>query len=104
MSTPPPPLTALASTPPTRGRVPPRSRRELRRHCCHHLRQKLLTMRWRAAALEQVGELRELAVLECRHHGLVHIALAADRRRVGEVFRNHSYGFLHLTPPATFAG
>ena len=64
---------------------------------------KLLAMRRRAAALQHLGKLLQLAVLERRHHGLVHIALAADRRRVGKFFRHRRHGVLHLPPPAALA-
>src|SRR5690348_3111213 len=50
----------------------------------HHLRQKLLALRLRTIAFYGRGEALEDAVLERGDDGVMHVALAADRGRVGQ--------------------
>src|SRR3984885_9751395 len=57
----------------------------LRRSRQHHLRQKLLALLLGAVALHGRGKALEDAVFERRDDGVVHIALAADRRRLGKL-------------------
>src|ERR1700751_1446348 len=72
---------AFASPSPARGEG---REQALRRGRHHYLGQKLLALLLRTATLHGRGKALENAVLERRDDGVVHIALAADRRRVGE--------------------
>src|SRR5581483_7893278 len=70
--------------------------RPLRRDSEHDLRQKLLALLLRAVALHGRGEALENAVLERRDDGVMHITLAADRGRVGELVGGGADRLPHL--------
>src|SRR5215468_7851335 len=69
----------------------------------HHLRQKLLALLLGAIALHGRREALEDAVLEGGDDGVVHVALAADRRRIGELVGRGAHGFQHLLLAAALA-
>src|SRR5260370_19087879 len=73
---------------------------KLRRRGRHHLRQKLLALRLRAIALHGRREALEDAVLERGDNGVVNIALAADRRRVGQLVGGGADRFQYLLSAA----
>src|ERR1700732_2289124 len=83
------------STNKTRGR--------LRRRRRHHLRQKRLALRLGAIALHGRRKTLKDAVLEGGDDGVVNVALAADRRRVGEFIRSSPDGFQHLLAAGSWA-
>ena len=56
-------------------------------------------VRRRAAAAQRRRESFQDAVLECGDHGLVNVALAADRRRIVELRRGGAHGLQHLLAP-----
>src|SRR4051794_5349216 len=68
-----------------------------------HLRQKLLALGLRAIAGHGRREALENAVLEGGDDGVVDIALAADRRRVGEFIGGGAHRFQHLATPTAGA-
>src|ERR1700753_630469 len=70
----------------------------------HHLRQQLLALRLRTVADPGGGETLENAVLERGDDGVVHVALAADRRRVGKLVGGGTDRFQHLPLAAAPAG
>src|ERR1700678_1649259 len=76
---------------------------ELRRRRGHHLRQELLALGLRAIALHGRGEALQDAVFERGDDGVVHIALAADRRRVRQFIGGGADGFQYLFTPAAGA-
>src|SRR6185437_12903185 len=68
----------------------------LRRSRSHNLRQKLLALLLRTWALHGRRKALEDAILEGGDDGVVHIALAADRGRIGELVGCRADGFQHL--------
>src|SRR5258708_601030 len=84
-------------SPRARGR-PPRWWWDRRLRGCgrHDLREKLLALGLRALALHGRRETLEDAVLEGGDDGVVDIALAADRRRVGELVGGGADRVQHL--------
>src|SRR5579872_3453177 len=96
--TPHPTRTAPASPSPARGEgkiLPPGGE--------HDLRQKLLALVLRAVTLHGRGETLQNAVLERRDDGVMHIALAADRRRIGELVGGGADRLQHLALAAAGA-
>src|SRR6201987_3213595 len=69
---------------------------KLHRRRGNHLRQQLLTLRLRAAAFHGGGETLQDAFLERRDDGVMHVALAADCRRVGELVGGGADGLQDL--------
>ena len=79
-----------------RGRDALLTKRNVRRRRRHHLRQKRFALRLRAVALHGRRETFEDAVLEGGDDGIVDVALAADRRRVGKFVGGGAHGVQHL--------
>src|ERR1700682_1993082 len=82
----------------------PRHEALLSRPSRHHLRQQRLALGLRAIALHGRRETLEDTVLEGGDDGVVHIALAADRRRVGEFVGGGADRVQHLLLATAGAG
>src|ERR1700752_3162437 len=62
----------------------------------HHLRQELLALLLGAIACHRRGEALQNTILKRRDDGVVDVALAADRRRIGELVGSRTHGLQHL--------
>src|ERR1700684_2050076 len=97
-------LTVSAPAKPWRSRVAGTTRGySLSRSRQHHLGQKLLALLLGAVALHGRGKTLEDAVLESGDDGVVHVALAADRPRGGELVGGGANGVEHLALAAALA-